>query len=167
VWNTSLRTISSISSTHPAIEISTPRNHRHFHPTPYNGLALGGLSSTPPLLENIFTSLPGLLYSGLLMILLLFDDSLPYHAFALPSLALAPLATLLLRPCFRWLGTQLAVGENISTGHSGFLHLLFFETALSDTNMVTNSSYDRMGSTPLYFTSLRSDPLAWYCLDSS
>jgi len=100
------------------------------------------------------------------MILLLVDDSLPYPTFALPRLALAQSATLLLRPCFSWLGTRLAVGENLSTGHSRFLHFRFFETSLSDTNTVTNSRHDGMGSTILYSTSLRSDPLAWYCLSS-
>jgi len=153
-------TTSSVSSTHPAIEISTPRNHCHFHPTPYDGLALWGPFSTPPHLGNIFNLFSGLLYSGLLMILLLVDNSLPYPALALPCLALTRSATLLLHQCFRWLGTQLAVGENFSTGHGQFLHFLLFETALSDTNMVTNSRYDRMESPPLYSTSLWSDPLA-------
>lgn len=102
------------------------------------------------------------------MILPLVDDSLPYPAFALPRLAFARSATLFLRPRFRWLGTRLAVGENFSTGHGRFFHLHFlYEAALSDTNTVTNSRYDGIGSTPPYFTSLRLDPLAWYCLYST
>ena len=95
-----------------------------------------------------------------------FDNYLPYPALALPHIALAQSATLLLPPCFRWLRTWLAVGKNLPIGHSRFLHFLLFETALSDTNTVTNSRYDGMGSTPIHSTSLQSDPLAWYCLYS-
>ena len=59
-----------------------------------------------------------------------------------PRLALARSATPF-RPCYRWLGLQFAVEENISTGHGRFLHSLLnlWRPPSPDTHTVTDSFY--------------------------
>ena len=99
---------SSSTSTTPALSVSCTRTLRVLHP--------------PSRLTSLIMSLgPGVLVSRGRLALLR-----PLSARAsLPRLALARSATPS-RPCYRWLGLQFAVGENLSTGYGRFLRSLHF-----------------------------------------
>jgi len=120
------KTASSVSSTHPAIEISTLRDYHHFSQlTPYHEFALGGgvhLPLSPPPLRFIPL---GFLHSGFMDFVVFDDVSSSYPAFALPHLEhLYGRQDSPQRPCHRRPGTRFAVRENISTGHGRFLYSL-------------------------------------------
>jgi len=139
----------TISLTHPGIEISKPWEFIvdfHHHSTlselhPHSPWAAPSPSH--------LTSLIMFLGPGVLVSRARFAQSPPLFTWAsLPHLAFAQ-STRPFRPCYRQLGLQFAVGENISTGHGPFLHSLHFNYRLPSLTRTRLPIVSRViGSTP-------------------
>ena len=118
---------SSISSTYPAIEISTPRDYHHsskLHPPLWvHSRGWSHTSSTLPF-PKVYSFGPSSLWVDGFRLLFV-NVSSPYPAFALPRLEhLHGRQHSSQRPCYRWPGTRFAVRENTSTAHGRFLYSL-------------------------------------------